>query len=134
MTETQALAGGGGLERALAISPGDEVERAYVFEPLERGGASFTLLFVTRAEPDDRLEMIALGRRAQGGVAGDWDFVRRARFPRTTLSTVLEEFIERCGVDGAAYREVDLSGEGIAGLERHLAAASPSSPETVEPS
>lgn len=134
MTETQAPAGGGGLERALAISPGDEVERAYLFEPLERGGTSFTLLFVTRAGPDDRLELIALGRRATGGVTGDWDFVRRARFPRATLSAVLEEFIERCGVEGAAYREVDLSGDGIAGLERHLAAASPGSSETVEPS
>lgn len=134
MTETQAPAGGGGLERALAISPGDAVERAYLFEPLDRRGTSFTLLFVTRAQPDDRLEMIALGRRAEGGVVGDWDFVRRARFPRATLSAVLEEFIERCGVDGAAYREVDLSADGIAVLERQLAAASPSPPETVEPS
>lgn len=134
MSETGAPAGGGGLERLLALSPGDSIERAYLFEPLERRGTSFTLVFVTLARPDDRLEMIAVGGRTDGGVPGDWDFVRRARFPRATLLAVLEEFIERCGVEGASYREIDLSGEGIGGIARLLTADSPNATETVEPS
>ncbi|MGH7544499.1 MAG: hypothetical protein ACREK7_11240 [Gemmatimonadota bacterium] len=105
------------LERLLALTPGDAVERAYVFEPLERRDTSFSLAFVTRSCSDGRLELVALGGRAGGGGDG-WDFVRRARFPRATLAVVLEEFIERCGVEGAAYREVDLLEGPEPGLQR----------------
>ncbi len=118
------------LERLFALTPGDAVERAYVFEPLERRDTSFSLVFVTRSCPDGRLELIALGGRAPGGAGDGWDFVRRARFPRATLAVVLEEFIERCGVEGAAYREVDLlegSGSGLQRLADLL--AGPTGPE-----
>ncbi|HKY61342.1 MAG TPA: hypothetical protein VJP59_10060 [Gemmatimonadota bacterium] len=106
------------LERLLALSADDTVERAYVFEPLERRDTSFSLVFVTRSCPDGRLEMVALGGRGLGGAGEGWDFVRRARFPRATLAVVLEEFIERCGVEGAAYREVDLLEGPEPGLQR----------------
>lgn len=106
------------LERLFASTAGDAVERAYVFEPLERRDTSFSLVFVTRSCPDGRLEMVALGGRAPGGAGEGWDFVRRARFPRATLAVVLEEFIERCGVEGAAYREVDLAEGPEPGLQR----------------
>lgn len=129
MTEMEAPPGAHGLERALALSPGDSIERAYLFAPLERGGTSFSLVFVTKACGDDRLEMIALGGRTGAEETRGWDFVRRARFPRATLSAVLEEFIERCGVEGASYREIDLSEDGIAGLSHLL--ASPDSPEAM---
>jgi hypothetical protein len=105
------------LERLFALTPGDAVERAYVFEPLERRNTSFSLVFVTRSCADGRLELVALGGQAPGGGDG-WDFVRRARFPRATLAVVLEEFIERCGVEGAVYREVDLLEGSESGLQR----------------
>ncbi len=129
MTDTGAPAGASRLERVLALSPGDSIERAYLFTPLERGGTSFSLVFVTKACADDRLEMIALGGRT--GAEGEpwWDFVRRARFPRATLPAVLEEFIERCGAEGASYREIDLSGDGLHGLSDLL--TSPGSPEAA---
>ena len=106
------------LERLFALTPGDAVERAYVFEPLERRDTSFSLVFVTRSCPDGRLELVALGGREPGGAEDGWEFVRRARFPRATLAVVLEEFIERCGVEGAAYREVDLLEGSESGLPR----------------
>jgi hypothetical protein len=106
------------LGQLFALSAGEAVERAYVFEPLERRDTSFSLVFVTRSCSDGRLEMVALGGRAPGGTGDGWDFVRRARFPRATLTVVLEEFIERCGVEGAAYREVDLLGGPGPGLQR----------------
>jgi hypothetical protein len=106
------------LEQLFALRPGETVERAYVFEPLERRDTSFSLVFVTRSCPDGRLELVALGGRAPGRVEDGWDFVRRARFPRATLTVVLEEFIERCGVEGAAYREVDLLAGPEPGLQR----------------
>ena len=110
-------------------------ERAYVFEPLERRETSFSLVFVTKAFPDGRLELVALGGRAPGGGGNGWDFVRRARFPRSTLAVVLEEFIERCGVEGASYREVDLSQTSGSGLERlaELVGGSTGSGEASEP-
>ncbi len=124
MTETGVPAGTTLLERILVLSPGDSLERAYLFEPLERGGTYFSLVFVTKECADDRLEMIALGGRAGAGEEAGWDFVRRARFPRATLAAVLEEFIERCGMEGAAYREVDLTGKGpeagLSGLSQLL--------------
>jgi hypothetical protein len=106
------------LERLLALTPGDVVERAYVFEPLERRDTSFALVFVTKSCPDGRLELLALGGRVPGGGGNGWDFVRRARFPRSTLAEVLEEFIERCGALGASYREVDLTEGSGSGLDR----------------
>ncbi|HET9581832.1 MAG TPA: hypothetical protein VFP76_03370 [Gemmatimonadota bacterium] len=104
------------LERLLALTPGDTIERAYLFEPLKRGGTSFSLAFVTKSCSDGRLELVALGGRGTGAGAEGWDFVRRARFPAATLAAVLEEFIERCGVEGAAYRQIDL----LAGHESSL--------------
>ncbi len=131
MTETGAPARTSRLERVLALAPGDTIERAYLFEPLERRGTSFSLVFVTKGRADDRLEMIALGGRLGAEGKAGWDFVRRARFPRTTLSAVLEEFIERCGMEGASYREIDLSGDGpeagLSGLLHLL--TSPGAPE-----
>ena len=106
------------LEQLFALTAGDAVERAYVFEPLERRDTSFSLVFVTRSCPDGRLEMVALGGRASGGAVEGWDFMRRARFPRATLAVVLEEFIERCGIEGAAYREVNLLEGPEPGLQR----------------
>jgi hypothetical protein len=119
MTSTQAPADAvARLEQLFALTAGDAVERAYVFEPLERRDTSFSLVFVTRSCPDGRLEMVALGGRASGGAVEGWDFMRRARFPRATLALVLEEFIERCGIEGAAYREVDLLEGPEPGLQR----------------
>lgn len=123
------------LERLLALTPGDVVERAYVFEQIERRDTSFSLIFVTKSCLDGRLELVALGGRAPGGDGNGWDFVRRARFPRSTLAVVLEEFIERCGALGASYREVDLSrgsGSGREGLAE-LLAGSTGSGEASEP-
>jgi len=119
MTSTQAPADAvARLEQLFALTAGDAVERAYVFEPLERRDTSFSLVFVTRSCPDGRLEMVALGGRASGGAVEGWDFMRRARFPRATLAVVLEEFIERCGIEGAAYREVNLLEGPEPGLQR----------------
>lgn len=127
MTETGAPVGASRLESVLALAPGDSIERGYLFAPLERRGTSFTLVFVTKVCSDGRLEMIALGGRTVAEGESGWDFVRRARFPRATLSAVLEEFIERCGVEGASYREIDLSADGIPGLSDLLGL--PGSPE-----
>ena len=119
MTSTEApVDAAARLERLLAFAPGDAVERAYLFEPLERRDTSFALVFVTKSCPDGRLELVALGGRAPSGGGDGWDFVRRARFPRPTLTVVLEEFIDRCGALGASYREVDLSEGSGSGLER----------------
>lgn len=124
------------LERILALSPRDTLERAYLFEPLERRGTSFSLVFVTKECADGRLEMIALGGRLGPEDETGWDFVRRARFSRATLTAVLEEFIERCGMEGAAYREIDLGGvgpeAGLSGLSRLL--SPPGVPEAISPS
>ncbi|MGH7563660.1 MAG: hypothetical protein ACREK5_04465 [Gemmatimonadota bacterium] len=136
MTETGAPARTSRLERILALAPGDALERAYLFEPLERRGTSFSLVFVTKWCAGDRLEMTALGGRSGARGEAGWDFVRRARFPRTTLSAVLEEFIERCGMEGASYREVDLSRDGpdagLPGLLQLL--TSPGAPEVASDS
>lgn len=106
------------LERLLALTPGEAVERAYLFEPLKRGDTSFSLAFVTKSCAEGRLELVALGGRGTGAGAEGWDFVRRARFPPATLAAVLEEFIERCGVEGAAYRQVDLLAGPGSSLQR----------------
>ena len=98
------------LEAAVRLEEGESLERAYVFEPVERGDVSFTLALVTKRLLPDRLEMIAVGGRVEGERTAARDFVRRARFPDSVLPEILAEFIDRCGVEGALYREISLSG------------------------
>src|SRR5688500_19516389 len=106
------------LEEAVRLEPGESLERAYVFEPVERGDVSFTLALVTKRLAPDRLEMIAVGGRVEGERTAARDFVRRARFPDSVLPEILAEFIDRCGVEGALYREVPLSRRDVPPLER----------------
>ena len=94
----------------MRLEAGESLERAYVFEPVERGEVSFTLALVTKRLAPDRLEMIAVGGRVEGEHTAARDFVRRARFPDSVLPEILAEFIDRCGVEGALYREISLSG------------------------
>lgn len=97
------------LETAVSLEAGEVLERAYVFEPVERGDVSFTLALVTKRLSPDRLEMVAVGGRIEGERTAARDFVRRARFPEAVLSEILAEFIDRCGVEGALYREIPLA-------------------------
>lgn len=109
------------VEAAIGLEEGESLERAYVFEPVERKDVSFTLALVTKRLGTDRLEMIALGGRSGGDRAAAHDFVRRARFPDAVLPEILAEFIDRCGVEGALYREIPLTGpdaDGSQPLER----------------
>jgi hypothetical protein len=109
------------LEAAVGLEEGEALERAYVFEPLERRDVSFTLALVTKRLADDRLEMVAVGGRVAAERLDAPDFVRRARFPEAVLSDILGEFIDRCGVEGSMYREIPLTDReaGMAGpLER----------------
>jgi hypothetical protein len=98
------------LETAVGLAEGETLERAYVFERVERGDVSFTLALVTKRLSPDRLEMVAVGGRLDGERSAARDFVRRARFPESILSEILAEFIDRCGVEGALYREIALTG------------------------
>ncbi|MGH7566939.1 MAG: hypothetical protein ACREK2_08935 [Gemmatimonadota bacterium] len=97
------------LETAVGLEEGEVLERAYVFETVERGDVSFTLALVLKRLAFDRLEMVAVGGRVDGGQTAAREFVRRARFPESVLSEILAEFIDRCGVEGAQYREVRLA-------------------------
>ncbi len=97
------------LEAAVRLAAGETLERAYVFEPVERGDVSFTLALVTKRLEPDRLEMVAVGGRVEGEQTAARDFVRRARFPDSVLPEILAEFIDRCGVEGALYREIPLA-------------------------
>jgi hypothetical protein len=97
------------LEAAVNLEEGEALERAYVFEPVERRDVSFTLALVTKRLASDRLEMVAVGGRVPREQAAAHDFVRRARFPEAVLPEILAEFIDRCGVEGAMYREVSLA-------------------------
>ena len=109
------------LEAAVRLGEGQSLERAYLFEPVERGDVSFTLVLVTKRLGHDRLEMIAVGGRVEGERTDARDFVRHARFPDSVLPEILAEFIDRCGVEGALYREIALSGrdaDAIPPLER----------------
>lgn len=101
------------LEAAVRLEEGEALERAYVFEPVERGDVSFTLALVTKRLAPDRLEMVAVGGRIDGGRTAARDFVRRARFPEAILPEILAEFIDRCGVEGALYREIPLAGRDV---------------------
>jgi hypothetical protein len=94
------------LAVALGLEPGETLERAYVFDPIERGGVAFRLALVTKRRADGSLEMAALGGRADQ--PHEIDFARRARFPDEVLPSILGELIERCDAEGAAYREVEL--------------------------
>jgi hypothetical protein len=104
------------LRAAVRLEPGELLERAYVFEPVARGEVSFTLALVTKRLAPDRLEMIAVGGRVEGERTAARDFVRRARFPDSVLPEILAEFIDRCGVEGALYREIPLAGRGALGV------------------
>ena len=109
------------LTAAVRLEEGESLERAYVFEPVQRGDVSFTLALVTKRLGPDRLEMIAVGGRVEAERTAARDFVRRARFPDSVLPEILVEFIDRCGVEGALYREIPLSGrdaEAVPPLER----------------
>jgi len=92
----------------LRLGEGEILERAYVFEPVERKGISFLLALVTKRRSDGGLEMAALGSRAGSPGLVELEFARRARFPDDVLPTILAEIIERCDAEGAAYREIDL--------------------------
>ena len=94
----------------VALEPGERLDRAFVFDPVDRGKTSFRLSLVTKSLADGRVEMTAIGDRSTGDDPPERDFLRRARFPADALPQILEEFIERCGVDGALYREVPLDG------------------------
>ncbi len=104
------------LRRTLELRDDERLERVYVFEPLERKDVAFSLALVTKRLPDGRLEMVALGGRTSEPDQPAHDFVRRARFPVDVLPAILTEFVDRCGVEGAAHREVDLSGGGPSDL------------------
>lgn len=98
----------GRVAAVLRLQPGEILERAYVFEPVERKGVSFLLALVTKRLLDGRLEMAALGGRADAPGFIELEFARRAQFPDEVLPSILAELIERCDADTAAYREVDL--------------------------
>lgn len=98
------------LREALELEADQTLERAYLFEPLERRDVAFRLALVVKRIGPERLEMIAIGARAIGTELPVSDFVRRASFPEAVLPSILEEFIDRCGVEGAFYRELPLAG------------------------
>lgn len=107
------------LRGILALEPGERLERLYLFEPLERKDVAFSLALVTKRLGPGRLEMVAIGARGEPGRDEPApDFIRRARFPESVLPSILEEFIDRCGVEGAVYRETDLTGRGRADADR----------------
>lgn len=120
------------LQAAVRLEAGESLERAYVFEPVERGDVSFTLALVTKRLGSDRLEMVAVGGRVEGERTAAREFVRRARFPDSVLPEILAEFIDRCGVEGALYREIPLSrrdaGPPLERLAEELLAAGRTAP------
>lgn len=95
----------------VSLAEGEFLERAYVFEPIERGDVRFTLALVTKRIALGRLEMVALGGRAGLDPVAAREFVSRARFPEAMLPSILEEFIDRCGIEGRQYRRIDLEPE-----------------------
>lgn len=120
------------VREALDLEPGEALDRAYVFDALERHEVAFALALVTirSAEESGRLQMVAIGSRAEGASVPLHDFVRRAWFPEPLLPSILAELIDRCGVDGAAYRELDLSTrETDVGLETLVDALAPTAAE-----
>lgn len=99
------------LAAAIALEPGQQIERVYAFEVLERRDVAFALALVTKRIAPGRLEMVAVGERVTSGRASGTEFVRRAAFPEELLPEILAEFIDRCGVEGAIYREVAVAGD-----------------------
>ncbi|MFN2383405.1 MAG: hypothetical protein ABR559_03980 [Gemmatimonadota bacterium] len=93
------------LTEALRLAPGERLVRCYRFEGIERRDVTFTLALVTKRVAPDRLELVAVGSRVGGVTPAGWDFIRRARFPDAVLPRILAEFMDRCGVEGAAYGE-----------------------------
>lgn len=107
MPTEEALAGSiAALAEAMRLAPGERLERCYRFEVIERGDTTFTLALVTKRVALDRLELVAVGSRLGGAAPAGWDFIRRARFPDAVLPRILAEFMDRCGVEGAAYGEL----------------------------
>jgi hypothetical protein len=100
------------LIAALELHEGERLERLYLFDAVERRDTTFSLAFVVKRVGEDRLEMAAIGGRTVGNAAPAHDFFRRARFPESVLPLILAEFIDRCGVEGAVYREIPLAGKG----------------------
>lgn len=116
------------VREALALDQGDGLDRAYVFDALERGGVAFSLVLVTvrRAGDPARLEMVAIGGRSEPSAIPAHDFVRRARFPEPLLPSILADLIDRCGVEGALYHEIDLADADVdTGLATLLEALAP---------
>lgn len=107
----------------LQLAPGETLARALVFESIVRGETSFSLALVAKRLVGGGLEMIAIGGRGVGGVPPAPDFVRRARFPEAVFPEILEELIDRHGLEGAGYRELTVAAAGpeaIAGLADEL--------------
>lgn len=100
------------LQDAVRLADGERLERVYVFDPVVRKETTFSLALVTKSTADGVLEMVAIGERRPEAATRDLDFVRKARFPAERLSQILEEFIDRCGVEGAVYREFMIEADG----------------------
>lgn len=100
------------LAAAVALGEGQWIERVFLFDPLARGETAFTLALVVKRIGPERLEMVAIGGRRGAGVSASPDFIRRAAFPEGLLPGILAEFIDRCGVEGASYREVQIGRGG----------------------
>ena len=73
MSEPQEMPGAGPdavptlvaeLEAAVRLEEGESLERAYVFEPVERGGVSFTLTLVTKRLAQDLPSACVLAMRS----------------------------------------------------------------------
>lgn len=105
------------LRDIVDLEPGQRLERLYLFDPVERRDVAFSLAIVTKRIDEDRLEMVAIGGRAALSSPPDRDFVRRARFPEGVLPRILEEFIDRGGVEEAGYREVPLDRRADGGAD-----------------
>jgi len=89
---------------------------------MERGGVAFLLALVTKRLADGRLEMAALGGRADTPGWMELEFARCARFPDEVLPSILAEIIDRCDAEGAVYREVDLDVDVGTAAELQVAA------------
>jgi hypothetical protein len=121
------------LARVVQLKDRQRLESVYVFDPVVRRETAFSLALVTKRLDNERLEMVAIGERAVGAATPARDFIRRARFPADILPLILEEFIDRCGVEGASYREVHIENENPSEQLSELAALVLPRPD-VEPS
>ena len=121
------------LAKVVQLKDRERLERVYVFDPVVRRETAFSLALITKRLDDERLEMIAIGERSVGATTRARDFIRRARFPAEILPLILEEFIDRCGVEGASYREVYIENENPSEQLSELAALVSPRPD-AEPS